>query len=167
MATSLAAQLAQVAAQSKNTLNVKAQRSAHSRSLLFEPRVAAAQTFQRIYSVCIEGFEELCHLDSRFTEYGSTLFSNASQDEDRTQMTATENAKLDQIIESFLHLVGSRLRLLPAIKSVEWLVRRFRYDMRLDPNWRFANLMRSLGFMSSIQKASCQLSSHITQYPLS
>ncbi|CRK47789.1 hypothetical protein BN1723_007769 [Verticillium longisporum] len=43
MATSLAAQLAQIAASSKSSLNVKAQKASHSKSLIFEPRVAATE----------------------------------------------------------------------------------------------------------------------------
>lgn len=60
-------------------------------------------------------------------EFRKTLFSERSQEEDRTQMTAEENSKLDKTLESFLGLVGGRLRLNPGIKAVEWLVRRFRY----------------------------------------
>lgn len=41
-------------------------------------------------------------------------------------MTSLENVELDKRLESFLGLVGARLRLTPAIKAVEWLVRRFR-----------------------------------------
>lgn len=127
MATSLAAQLAQIAASSKSTLNIKAQKAAHSKSLIFEPRVAASQNYQTIYTLCYEGFEELCQLDSRFAQFSTTIFSEQSQDEDRTQMTAAENAELDKKVESFLRLAGSRLRLMPTIKSIEWLIRRFRY----------------------------------------
>ncbi|TPX14366.1 uncharacterized protein E0L32_005562 [Thyridium curvatum] len=126
MATSLAAQLAQIAASSKSTLNIKAQKAAHSKSLIFEPRVAASQNYQTIYTLCYEGFEELCQLDSRFAQFSTTIFSEQSQDEDRTQMTAAENAELDKKVESFLRLAGSRLRLMPTIKSIEWLIRRFR-----------------------------------------
>ncbi|EON97804.1 putative u3 small nucleolar rna-associated protein 10 protein [Phaeoacremonium minimum UCRPA7] len=126
MATSLAAQLAQIAANSKSTLNVKAQRAAHSKSLIFEPRIAAGQNYQSVWSLCHEGFEELCQLDSRFLQFATTLFSEQSQEEDRTQMTAAENAELDKRIESFLRLAGGRLRLMPTIKAVEWLIRRFR-----------------------------------------
>jgi U3 small nucleolar RNA-associated protein 10 len=127
MATSLAAQLAQIAAHSKSTLNVKAQKAAHSKSLLFEPRVAASQSFQTLFTLCHDGFEELCQLDPRFRQFGTTLFSEQSQNEDRTQLTAAENAELDRRNETFLRLVGGRLRLMPAIKAVEWLIRRFRY----------------------------------------
>ncbi|KOS17651.1 U3 small nucleolar RNA-associated protein 10 [Escovopsis weberi] len=125
MATSLAAQLAQIAATSKSTLNLKSQKAAHSKSLIWEARVAATQSYQTLYAACHQGFEELCQLDSRFTPFGATIFSEESQNQDRTQLTAAENEELDRHIEAFLRLVGSRLRLLPAIKAVEWLIRRF------------------------------------------
>jgi U3 small nucleolar RNA-associated protein 10 len=127
MATSLAAQLSQIAANSTNSLNLKAQKAAHAHSLIFDPRAAASQSFDTIYSLCYEGFQELCLLDGRFLDFRRTLFSLQSQEEDRTQMTATQNAELDERLEAFLGLVGARLRLNPAVKAVEWLVRRFRY----------------------------------------
>ncbi|KAI0118669.1 armadillo-type protein [Nemania sp. FL0031] len=126
MATALAAQLAQIAAKSNSALDVRAQKAVHSKSLIFEPRVAAVQNFQTLYAICREGFDELCQLDPRFAPFGSTIFSEQSQDEDRAQMTAAENAELDKRVDSFLRLVGARLRLMPAIKAVEWLVRRFK-----------------------------------------
>lgn len=126
MATSLAAQLAQIASKSKISLDVKAQKALHGKSLIFEPRVAAAQTFQSVFAICSEGFDELCQLDERFVPFADTLFNELSQDEDRTQMTEAENAALDKKIEAFLRLAGAKLRLMPAIKSIEWLVRRFR-----------------------------------------
>ncbi|KAL1860410.1 hypothetical protein VTK73DRAFT_7349 [Phialemonium thermophilum] len=126
MASALASQLAQIAAASKNSLNLKTQRAAHSKSLIFEPKVAAGQSFQTIYTLCHEGFQDLCRLDTRFIPFGNTLFSEQSQEEDRTQFTAAENEQLDKKIDAFLRLVGSRLRLMPAIKAIEWLIRRFR-----------------------------------------
>jgi U3 small nucleolar RNA-associated protein 10 len=126
MASSLATQLSQIAANSTNALNLKAQKAAHSRSLLFEPRVAASQSFDTLYTLCHEGYQELCLLDGRFLEFQRNIFSEQSQAEDRTQMTAAENLELDKRLESFLGLVGGRLRLNPGVKAVEWLVRRFR-----------------------------------------
>jgi U3 small nucleolar RNA-associated protein 10 len=126
MASSLAAQLSVIAANSENSLNLKAQKAAHSKSLIFEARTAATQSFNTIYTLCHEGFQELCLLDPRFLDFQRDVFSEQSQEEDRTQMTATENSELNKRLESFLGLVGGRLRLNPAIKAVEWLVRRFR-----------------------------------------
>ncbi|OAA77738.1 SSU processome component Utp10 [Akanthomyces lecanii RCEF 1005] len=126
MATSLAAQLAQVAANSKSTLNVKAQKAAHSKSLIWEPKIAATQSLQTLYATCFQGFEDLCQLDARFVPFQATIFSEESQDQDRTQLSTSENAELNRQVEAFLRLVSGRLRLMPAIKAVEWLIRRFR-----------------------------------------
>ena len=126
MASSLAVQLSVIAANSENSLNLKAQKAAHSKSLIFEARIAATQSFDTIYTLCHEGFQELCLLDPRFLDFQRDIFSEQSQEEDRTQMTATENSELNKRLEPFLGLVGGRLRLNPAIKAVEWLVRRFR-----------------------------------------
>ncbi|KAG5915934.1 hypothetical protein E4U42_007869 [Claviceps africana] len=126
MATSLAAQLAQIAANSKATLDVKAQKAAHSKSLIWEPRVAATQNYQSLFTICYSGFEELCQLDNRFVRFQSTIFSEDSLTQDRTQLSVADNEELDRHIESFLRLTGSKLRLMPAIKAIEWLIRRFR-----------------------------------------
>lgn len=166
MATSLATQLAKIAANSKSTLSVKAQRAAHSKSLIWEPRVAATQTYQSLFTTCSQGFEELCQLDERFSHFRLTIFSEESQNQDRHQLTKSENAELDKHIEAFLRLVGSRLRLMPAIKSIEWLIRRFRYN--------YCNTLRPVGGTFVANKATestkktrhlCFLpSSHTTQF---
>ena len=126
MTTALASQLAQIRAHSTNPLDLKAQKKAHSRSLVFEPGVAANQDFESLYQICYEGFQELCNLDSRFAGFADSIFSEQSKHEDRIQMTAVQNQRLDVVLEEFLHLVGSKLLLKPALKAVEWLVRRFR-----------------------------------------
>jgi U3 small nucleolar RNA-associated protein 10 len=150
MVSSLAAQLSQIAANSTNALNVKAQKAAHSKSLIFEPRVAASQSFDTVYTLCHEGFQELCLLDGRFLEFQRSLFSEQSQEQDRTQMTAGENAELDKRLEAFLGLAGGRLRLNPAIKAVEWLVRRFRYSLYGSAAGTLTNLATA-EFMNIIQ----------------
>ena len=124
--TSLQKQLAVIASKSHNELDLKAQRTAHSKSLLFEPAVAASQSFDFLYQLSSEGFEELCNIDVRFLHFAPSLFSPQSQNEDRMQMTAQENKDLDNVVENFLTLVSGRLNLQPALKAVEWLVRRFK-----------------------------------------
>ena len=42
-------------------------------------------------------------------------------------MSAAQNKELDAVLEAFLALAGGRLLLTPAVKAVDWLVRRFRY----------------------------------------
>ena len=127
MASSFAAQLNEIAAKSTNELDLKAQKTAHSQSLIFEKRVAASQDFDTIYQICLEGFEDLCRIDPRFCEFQRSLFSQHSKTQERDQMTADQNATLDTVIEACLGLLGGRLLLSPAVKVAEWLVRRFRY----------------------------------------
>ncbi|KAF2828264.1 hypothetical protein CC86DRAFT_320947 [Ophiobolus disseminans] len=126
MASALQKQLAAIAASSTHQLDLKAQKSAHGKSLLFEPRVAASQSFENVYLLCYEGYRDLCALDSRFLQFSKSLFSEQSKVEDRTQMNKEENKKLNAVLEAFITLVGPKLLLKPAQKTVEWLVRRFR-----------------------------------------
>jgi U3 small nucleolar RNA-associated protein 10 len=126
MASSLQQQLAAIAANSTHQLDLKAQKAQHSKSLLFSPRDAATQNFDSVYQLCLEGFDELCQLDSRFVPFARNLFSEQSKNEDRTTMTAKENSELDSVIEKFLALLGGRLLLKPGMKAAEWMVRRFR-----------------------------------------
>lgn len=130
MATALQKQLATIAASSTHQLDLRAQKSAHGKSLLFEPKIASSQSFETVYLICHEGFRELCALDSRFLRFSKNLFSEQSKAEDRTQMTKEENDKLNVALEAFITLVGPRLLLKPAEKALEWLVRRFRYVER-------------------------------------
>lgn len=130
MATSLALQLAALRGKGANSLDLKTQKINHSQSLLFDPFVAATQEYDSIYAICDEGFHELCQLDPRFTAFRNSIFSEQSIREDRTQMSSVQNDQLNTALEDFLHLVGSRLLLKPALKAVEWLVRRFRFVKR-------------------------------------
>ena len=125
--TSLQKQLAAIALNSHNELDLKAQKAAHSKSLIYDPAQAATQSFDFLYQICLEGFEDLCALDNRFLRFGRSLFSPQSRTEDRMHLTAQQNGDLDNVIDSFLALVSGRLLIRPAIKAVEWLVRRFRY----------------------------------------
>lgn len=124
--TSLQKQLATLRATRTNELDLRAQKAAYSKSLLFESSIAATQSLDTVYQICYEGFETLCSLDPRFIQYERSLFSSHSKSQDRNHLTERENKELDTVLDSFLALVGGRLLLKPAQKSIEWLVRRFR-----------------------------------------
>lgn len=126
MATALQKQLATIAAASTHQLDLRAQKSAHGKSLLFDAKVAASQSFENLYLICHDGYRDLCALDARFLHFAKSLFSEQSKVEDRAQMTRDENTKLDAVLEAFITLVGPRILLRPAEKALEWLVRRFR-----------------------------------------
>ncbi len=127
MATVLSAQLAQIRSQSSNPLDIKAQERAHSQSLLYDPHVAGRQDFDTIYQLCYDGFEDLCRLDPRFESFGGTIFSEQSKTQDRSQMTFAQNKELDAVLEDFICVLSRRLALKPALKAIEWIIRRFRY----------------------------------------
>lgn len=127
MASSLTAQLSQIAAKSTHQLDLNAQKASHAQSLIFEKSIAGSQTFDTVYHICHEGFLELCALDSRFKQFQHTIFSEQSKTEERAQLSKSQNEALDRVLEDFLALVGARLLLTPAVKAVDWLIRRFRY----------------------------------------
>ena len=127
MAPALASQLSQLRAASTGHLDLKSQSKAHSQSLLFEARVAKSQDIDTIYDFCSEGFQDLCRLDERHALYYNSLFSDHSKRLDRSQMTKIQNGQIDVALEGFLSLVGARLLLKPALRSVEWLIRKFRF----------------------------------------
>lgn len=126
MASSLAAQLQRITATSTNTLNTQKLKQIHSASLLFPAAHAATQDLETIYSIAAEGFRELCQIDDRFIAYERGLFSESSKGVDRFLLPSSEVNELDRNIEGFLQLVSGKLLLRPALKAVEWLVRRFR-----------------------------------------
>ena len=130
MATALSAQLSAIAATSTNQLDLKAQRRAHSQSLIFDPHIAATQDFDTIYDFCVEGYHELCRLEPRFSPFSKSIFSLASKSQERSRMTAAQNEELNKVLEQFLLLVGSKVLLQPAVKALDWLIRRFRYAQR-------------------------------------
>ncbi|KAK5054001.1 hypothetical protein LTR84_001963 [Exophiala bonariae] len=126
MATTFAAQLRSIAQNSTNTLDLRARRDAHGESLIFEKSVAVKQDWDTIYQICVEGFQELCLLDSRLEEFNQNLFSPYAKAQDRDQLSRKQNEALGVVIEKCLALIGGKLLLRPGVKAVEWLVRRFR-----------------------------------------
>ena len=126
MTTAFTAQLRQIADKSTNELDLKARKTAFAESLIFDKVLAGSQDVETIYQICLEGFQELVQLDDRFNLFEQSLFSRQSKTQERGHMTAQENEALDGVIAQFLQLVGGRLSLRPAVKAVEWLVRRFR-----------------------------------------
>ena len=163
MATSLALQLQKIAAASTSTLDTKKLKTLHSASLLFDRAHAATQGLDTIFSIALNGFNELCALDHRFIAFEKGLFSESSKEADRFVQTKEEVKELDRSIEAFLELVSGRLLLKPAIKAVEWLVRRFRYDFHSV--WYSAMLIECAESRTRTQLPLCFASSPTTRTP--
>src|SRR5271155_1653840 len=115
MASLFATQLKQIALNSTNELDLKAQKASHAESLIFEKKVSGSQDFDTIYQICLEGYQELCRLDSRFYPFARNIFNRQRKEMDRTQMSADDNKALDSVIEWFLGLVCGKILLLPAV----------------------------------------------------
>ncbi|KAF3926910.1 hypothetical protein ABW20_dc0105722 [Dactylellina cionopaga] len=130
MASTLASQLQSLQKNRPSTLSStvdpKALRKLHSVSLLFTPEHAATQDFDTIYSICYEGFEELCSLDRRFAVFERSLFSDQSVTVDRDVLGKEDNERLDENVKAFLGLLSSWALVKSGVKALEWLVRRFR-----------------------------------------
>jgi U3 small nucleolar RNA-associated protein 10 len=126
MATALQQQLAAISAKSTDQLNLKAQKQRHAKSLLFEPREAASQSFDTLFQICGEGFDDLCTLDARFRSFATNLFAPSSVEVERETLNKKENDDLNTVVEQFLGLICGRLLLKPALKCVEWLIRRWK-----------------------------------------
>ena len=126
--SSLQQQLGSLRAQSSQQFNLRAQRLAHSKSLIFTPQQAASQNFHDIYQQCVQGFNSLCELDGRLRTFGANIFSPDSPDADRLHMTKQDAARTNTAIKDFLSLIAPRIQLEAAQYAIEWLVRRFRYQ---------------------------------------
>ncbi|EGV62372.1 snoRNA-binding rRNA-processing protein utp10 [Yamadazyma tenuis] len=101
----------------------------HSKSLIFEPKVASTQDYELIYQIGLEGLEELSSIDRRFVRFENTLFSETAINFDRNTQSQPLLKDLNESINSFLLLVSPYLNLNCSIKALEWLVRKFNINM--------------------------------------
>lgn len=73
------------------------------------------------------GLDVLIESDGRFNRYKDTLFSQTSLELDREKMVPVEEAKVNKSICSYLQLLSGYLQLHPALKTLEYLIRRYLY----------------------------------------
>lgn len=107
----------------------KSRQQIHSRSLLFDAKTAAAQDFDYIYQIAIEGLDELIELDLRFEKFSATLFSETSIDFDRNVKSKDILDQVNRNLEAFMNLVAPYYTLAPTLKAMEWLVRRYHVNL--------------------------------------
>ncbi|KAG0325600.1 HEAT repeat-containing protein 1 [Dissophora globulifera] len=107
--------------------------SKHRASFLFDSKQAADYDIDTIYSIGVNGITELKQLDSNFTAFEKTLFSESMKGVDRVLQTKEDNAKLDESITLFLRQLSPYFLLKPSGKALEWLIRRFRiHEFNID-----------------------------------
>ncbi|KAJ1921530.1 snoRNA-binding rRNA-processing protein utp10 [Mycoemilia scoparia] len=126
MASSLAQQLSRIQVADRAGRSEKSQ--LFRDSFLFDPRQAANLDLQTIFDIGQDGLSELCKMNSRFSFYSKTLFSEAVKSMDRILQTKKENDILDASIQSFLRELAPYFQTKSAGKALEWLIRRFRIN---------------------------------------
>ncbi|PKA48764.1 Uncharacterized protein AXF42_Ash018706 [Apostasia shenzhenica] len=94
-------------------------------SILFGPKEAADIDLRSILPLAQSGIETLVEADDRFLSFKSTLFSHASLDIEREKMAPTEEEKLNKSICSYLRLLAGYLHLHAALRTLEYLIRRY------------------------------------------
>ena len=128
--SSLRDQLSQIATQTQGiALDRKKRQKIHSASLIYIPKVAAAQDFEFIYDQIYDHYLELCSIDSRFDAFKNSLFAESSITLDRNTLNDDENKDLNTNINMFLLMVSSKWHLNSTLYAVEWLVRRFQIQI--------------------------------------
>lgn len=104
-------------------------RSAHASqkpSLLFTSREAADLDIEAVFSLGVNGLEELKSMNAAFSKFEVTLFSESSKHFERSLQTKEANEQLDEDIERFLLCLSPYILLRPAQKALEWLIRAYR-----------------------------------------
>ena len=125
--SSLADQLAAFNSKSESTKNkVKKGRA----SILFSPEDAADIDSDSIYTMGINGFQELCDLDPRIATFETKLFSKAAKGSNRDLQDADFNADLDLTLLKFLNRASPYALLKPVHKVFEYFVRHFKVHER-------------------------------------
>lgn len=129
MASSLAAQLANVRSHNAERLTSSASLVKHT-SYLFPPKTAAQQDLFTVHALGASGWTELSAQDASLQRWsGSTLLFGAdSRSMDRLMLPKEDNDAIDKAVNEFLHLASPFLLSKGASKCLEWLVRRFRIN---------------------------------------
>lgn len=139
--SSLSQQLQAISAKNASVaLDRKSRAFVHSQSLIFDPKVAAAQDYEYIHQVALEGLDELVEIDGRFSRFEQTLFLPASVTFDRNVLAKDVVAQAEKNAEAFINLAAPYFALSPALKAVEWLVRRYHVNIHMPETLLLAAL---------------------------
>ncbi|XP_058207523.1 uncharacterized protein At3g06530 isoform X3 [Rhododendron vialii] len=126
MATSIASQLKAIKSLIKTSDSDPRKRPFTRPSILFNPKEAADLDLDTLLSIAISGLEVLVSADERFRNYKNDLFSHKSRELDRELMGIEENNQINIAISSYLRLLSGYFQLPSALKTLEYLIRRFK-----------------------------------------
>lgn len=122
--TSLAKQLQKLAIPGQPSL--KQAVSKKRPSLLFDSEAAADIDVDVIFSLGVNGLEELISINQSFEVFESSLFKESCKDFERTVQTREVLEDTDKTIATFLRKLSPYFLLKPAQKCLEWLIRVYR-----------------------------------------
>jgi U3 small nucleolar RNA-associated protein 10 len=103
-------------------------------SLLFSAVKAARLSYDDILIIGQDGLNELVSIDSRFSNFSSSLFHAKNVQQNREQLSKKENEEIDEQIQQFCLLLGPYFMLKSAHKALEYLIRRYKYVFTLHTN---------------------------------
>ncbi|CAA0830720.1 Uncharacterized protein SHERM_26110 [Striga hermonthica] len=95
-------------------------------SVLFDAKAAADIDLDTIHGIALSGLEGLTNLEVRFGIYKNDLFSHQSKELDRELVGQDENKRIDVSISSYLRLLSGYLEFSSALKTLEYLIRRYK-----------------------------------------
>lgn len=95
-------------------------------SILFNPKEAADIDLESILSIALSGLEVLISIDGRFKNFKNDLFSHKSRELDRELMGIEENNQINASISLYLRLLSGHFELPSALKTLEYLIRRYK-----------------------------------------
>ena len=122
--SSLAKQLQQL--QIPGSLHpISASKTSKKVSLLFDAKEAADIDNDTVFSIGLNGLDELKVIEPAFSTFDNSLFCDTSKSLERSLQTKEVNEKLDKHISKFLQYLSPYFLLKPAHKVLEWLIRRF------------------------------------------
>lgn len=97
-------------------------------SFLFHPKEAADYDDDSIYTLGLEGMQELCKQDSSLSEYQSHIFASSLVETDPSRWNRKERAVQYEPLRAFLLLLAPHFMKQECHKVLEWMVRKWRVN---------------------------------------
>ncbi|KAI3471008.1 hypothetical protein Pfo_027671 [Paulownia fortunei] len=95
-------------------------------SILFDAKAAADIDLDTILNIALSGLEVLITMEERFRNYKNDLFSYQSKELDRELVGQEENKRINASISSYLRLLSGYLESHSALKTLEFLIRKYK-----------------------------------------
>jgi U3 small nucleolar RNA-associated protein 10 len=98
-------------------------------SFLFDPKEASDIDNETVFSLALNGLDELKLVNLQFEKFETVLFTESSKYLERTLQSQELNDKLDNNIKDYLRFLSPYILLKPAHKTLEWLIRRYQVHL--------------------------------------